>query len=108
MMDSSARKDFPPLQSLKQRGKDKGGKRRKAATFVSSKNKFEVLNGVGSEASEELRKPRVASLCVATLLQEMKAKKSMSEKATDLPGAEKVHVRVPEVGGQTGSVANSQ
>ncbi|KAK9035245.1 hypothetical protein V6N11_077292 [Hibiscus sabdariffa] len=100
LMGCSTHEDFPPLQSSKQRGKGKGGKGRKVVAFVSSKNKFEVLNGVGSKVSEELRKSRAASLGVATLLQEiqeMKVKK-----------VEKVQVRVPEVAGQVGSVPNSQ
>ncbi|KAK9027930.1 hypothetical protein V6N11_067751 [Hibiscus sabdariffa] len=71
--------DFPPLQSpdmVKGRGK---GNKGSFATFVGSKNKFEVLAGADNEIDEP-RKPRNASLGVAALLQEIKVKKACKVK----------------------------
>ncbi|KAL4279069.1 hypothetical protein GQ457_03G007180 [Hibiscus cannabinus] len=74
---------FPPLQSPNLRkGRGKSGKHN-APVFASSMNKFEVLNGIDKEGLEP-RKTRVASLGVANLLQELKAKKSDKVKAKGL------------------------
>ncbi|KAK8588988.1 hypothetical protein V6N12_023404 [Hibiscus sabdariffa] len=77
-----AEEEFPPLQSPEVvRGKGRG---RGRGASMALCNKFAALQGVDSE--EEVRKPRVASLGVKTLLQEMKTKK-----------AEKVKSKVPTV-----------
>ncbi|KAK8648963.1 hypothetical protein V6N13_129705 [Hibiscus sabdariffa] len=73
-------------------GKGKG----RGRVNATSKNKFDALAGVDSEIIDDSRKPRVASLGVATLLQEMKARK-----------VEKVKAKVPEAVGQ-GRVSFSQ
>ncbi|KAK8574744.1 hypothetical protein V6N12_062428 [Hibiscus sabdariffa] len=67
--------DFPPLESPDlTRGRGRG------ATFVGSKNKFEVLAATNIEMDEP-RKPRNASLGVAALMQELKGKKAGKLKA---------------------------
>ncbi|KAK8617551.1 hypothetical protein V6N13_080461 [Hibiscus sabdariffa] len=68
--------EFPPLQShspTARSGKDRG--RKGNAGFVGFKNKFEVLNNVDLKDPGVPRKPCVASLGVAALLNELKAKK---------------------------------
>ncbi|KAK8684981.1 hypothetical protein V6N13_040992 [Hibiscus sabdariffa] len=75
--------DFPPLQDsvMKKKGNEKGAKGDKSkGGFAGSKNRFDILNGVGSEGPKIVpegmtRKPRAAVMGVANLLQEMKAKK---------------------------------
>ncbi|KAK8507558.1 hypothetical protein V6N11_074021 [Hibiscus sabdariffa] len=76
-----AEEEFPPLQSPEVvRGKGRG---RGRGASMALRNKFAALQGADSE--EEVRKPRVVSLGVRTLLHEMKTKK-----------AEKVKSKVPE------------
>ncbi|KAK8976737.1 hypothetical protein V6N11_047507 [Hibiscus sabdariffa] len=84
--------DFPPLHlsSQKQRGRGRGIKADKSEKkgqyktgLTGSKNKFDVLNGSGTEdpfddeSVPEARVTRVASLGVAALLQELKTKKKI-------------------------------
>ncbi|KAK8604216.1 hypothetical protein V6N13_099165 [Hibiscus sabdariffa] len=69
--------EFPPLHSPVKKGKSKG----RGRGNINSKNKFDVLSGVDSETIDDLRKPRAASLGVASLLQEMKARKIGKVKA---------------------------
>ncbi|KAK8996944.1 hypothetical protein V6N11_020438 [Hibiscus sabdariffa] len=80
ILDSNAQ-EFPSLQDSiqvkKVRGKDRKDDPSKGG-FASSKNNFDVLNGLGSEdfqSKVQIRKPRAAAMGVANLLQEMKAKK---------------------------------
>ncbi|KAK9012151.1 hypothetical protein V6N11_040220 [Hibiscus sabdariffa] len=67
---------FPPLQSPSLKKSKQRGGAGKTPTLVGSKNKFEILNEITNEVSIESRKPRVASLGVANLLQELKTKKT--------------------------------
>ncbi|KAK8589598.1 hypothetical protein V6N12_023992 [Hibiscus sabdariffa] len=69
--------EFPPLQSQIPKARNGKGRRSKGNVgFVGSKNMFEVLNNVDLEDPGEPRKPRVASLGVVALLNELKAKKT--------------------------------
>ncbi|KAK9013163.1 hypothetical protein V6N11_041182 [Hibiscus sabdariffa] len=80
--------DFPPLQSLVVRQKGRG---RGNGKVINVKNKFKVVVGAEYEVIEDTRKPRPASLGVANLLQELKAKKvekfkDMVPEAVDVRG----------------------
>ncbi|KAK8556070.1 hypothetical protein V6N13_070140 [Hibiscus sabdariffa] len=84
----AATTNFPPLQSPVVRQKGRG---RRKGKMVNVKNKFEVLAGAEFEVLEDTKKPRIASLGVANLLQEMKAKKvekikNMVPEAIDVKG----------------------
>ncbi|KAK8554199.1 hypothetical protein V6N12_031168 [Hibiscus sabdariffa] len=77
--------EFPPLHSSVKKGEGKY----RGRVNANSKNKFDVLARVDSEIIDDSRKPRATSLGVATLLQEIKARK-----------VEKVKAKVPEAVGQ--------
>ncbi|KAK8996393.1 hypothetical protein V6N11_076629 [Hibiscus sabdariffa] len=68
--------EFPPLQASNQLREKRKVKGKGVKTFVGSKNKFDMLSGLGNEVSLEMvRKPRAASQGVVNLLQELKLKK---------------------------------
>ncbi|KAK9044599.1 hypothetical protein V6N11_058497 [Hibiscus sabdariffa] len=103
ILDSNAQ-EFPSLQDSIQIKKVKGKGRKgdpSKGSSAGSKNSFDVLNGLGYEASQfivQIRKPRAAAMGVANLLQEMKAKKK--DKLDKIKGPSVVAIV------QTGSVPN--